>query len=162
VAGGLHHWHSVFNMKGSRLAFVAVIGALGLWGPAGALPGAAQAAVSDAEQVYFEATISKAGAMLSRPQALVKVGSKATLGLGRKNADGPRFSLRYVVDQPTDAEMTATVTGLVDGHEVATGTLHFTGAQAAAVTLDGGGYTWQVNAEPMSTELMIRRRAQRR
>ena len=149
-------------MRLSRLGLGALLGALGLWGAAGVTPRVAQAGAADAEQVYFEATISKDGALVSRPQALVKVGAKAVLGLGRKNVDGPRFGLRYVVDQPPNAEMTATVTGLVDGQEVATGTLRFTGAQPAAVTLDGGGYTWQFNAEPMSTELMTRRRAQRR
>jgi hypothetical protein len=111
-----------------------------------------------AEQVYFAATIAQGGAAISRPQALVRVGAKAELRLGRIKADGPRFGLRYVVDQPANAEMTATVTGLVDGHEVATGTLHFTGDQAAALTLDGGGYTWQVDAAPMSTESLTRRR----
>jgi hypothetical protein len=118
----------------------------------------AHADPTTAEQVYFAATIAQGGAAISRPQALVRVGAKAELRLGRTRADGPRFGLRYVVDQPANADMTATVTGLVDGHEVATGTIHFTGDQATALTLDGGGYTWQVDAAPMSTESLTRRR----
>jgi hypothetical protein len=124
-------------------------------------PAPAHADATAAEQVYFAATIAQAGAAISRPQALVRVGARAELGLGRIKADGPRFGLRYVVEQPANADMSATVTGLIDGHEVATGTLHFTGDQAAALTLDGGGYTWQVDAAPMSTESLTRRRAGR-
>jgi hypothetical protein len=149
-------------MRRSKVLVVSVLGALALVVFPGAAPRAAHAGGADPEQVYFEATISKGEATVSRPQALVRVGARADLGIGRKNADGPRFGLRYVVDQPPNADMTATVTGLVDGQEVATGTLHFTGAQAAALTLDGGGYTWQVNAEPLSSESMTRRRARRR
>jgi hypothetical protein len=149
-------------MRRSKVSFGGLLGALVLLALPWAVPRVAAAGGADAEQVYFEATISKGEEMVSRPQALVRVGARADLGIGRKNPEGPRFGLRYVVDQPPNADMTATVTGFVDGHEVATGTLHFTGAQTAGLTLDGGGYTWQVNAEPMSAELMTRRRARRR
>lgn len=57
--------------------------------------------------------------------------------------------------------MTATITGLVDGHEVASGTMHFADAQGAAVTMEGGGYTWTFQAQRMTSELMNRRRAGR-
>jgi hypothetical protein len=147
-------------MKVSKLLLVA--GLLGttplLPALAVAQPPQAQAQAPSAEQIYFAATIAKGGALVSRPQALVRVGARAELRL-RTNAGGPRFGLRYVVDQPANADMTATVTGLVDGQEVATGILHFTGEKTAALTLDGGGYTWQVDAAPMSRESMSRRRS---
>jgi hypothetical protein len=139
------------------------IAALGLALLTSAAP-RAEAGTTDVDQVYFEATIAKGGDVLSRPQALVKVGAKAVLGMRASSATGPRFGLQYVVDQPANADMTATVTGLVDGHEVAIGTLHFPsdGGQAVAMTLEGGGYTWQFNAEPVSTETIARRRSERR
>jgi hypothetical protein len=148
-------------MRRAKLWPMSVWGALASLLTTWALLAPAHADPSLAEQVYFAATIAQGGAAISRPQALVRVGGRAELRLGRTKSDGPRFGLRYVVDQSAGADMTATVTGLVDGHEVATGTIHFTGEQATALTLDGGGYTWQVDAAPMSTESLTRRRAGR-
>lgn len=63
----------------------------------------AHAADSDIEQVYIQATIARGTHTMSRPQALVRVGANAAMSIGRASADGPRFGLRYLVEQPADA-----------------------------------------------------------
>lgn len=145
---GLRRWFTAALLPAFVLA-----GLLAPLAPAGL----ARAAEALPEHVYFDATISKGSHTVSRPQALVKVGAKAALSVGRASAEGPRFGLRYVVEQPEGAAMFATVTGLVDGHEVASGTIVLPGGQGLPVTMDGGGYTWRFQAQRMTTELMSRR-----
>ena len=113
--------------------------------------------VAEADQIYFEATITKDGQPVTRPNALVRAGSTAQLSLGRKSATGPRLGLRYVVPAAGEAGTPVTISGLLDGREVVTAPLDVIAAAGAEVTLDGGGYTWQVHAARISPALIRKR-----
>ena len=126
---------------------------------AGAAP--AEEAEAEAEQVYFEAAVSKGKRVLAEPHALVKVGADAKLSFGTKDDDRPRLRLQYRVDQPSASSFSAAITALVDGKKVASRDLAFTRKQGASVTLEGGGYSWTVSVEHVTPEL-LKSRAKRK
>ncbi len=122
---------------------------------------ASLATAEEPDQIYFEATVSQGASVLIKPQALVKLGATADLKMRSERAGGADFRLRYVVNAADQAPVTADVIGMVNGREVASGTIQFADAAAGTMTVEGGGYVWQVRAERMSAERMRRRLAQR-
>ncbi|HEY0710642.1 MAG TPA: hypothetical protein VGG33_27815 [Polyangia bacterium] len=114
------------------------------------------------DQVYFDATISKAGRPVTQPHALVRAGSTAQFSLGPKSATGPRLGLRYIVPAAGAENPAITVAGLLDGREVVSAPLDITSNPSAGITLDGGGYTWRVHALRLTPEALQRRQAPRR
>jgi hypothetical protein len=142
------------NMTRARYA----VGGLGL---IVALASVAPAEQPAPEQIYFEAVVSKGERVVAEPHALVTVGAEAKLSFGSKEDDKPRLRLQYQVDQPSATDFTATITALVDGKEVASKKLAFSRDQVASVTLEGGGYSWLVNVEQVTPEL-LKSRAKRK
>jgi hypothetical protein len=122
-----------------------------------AVVGGSSAEPPPVEQIYFDATVTKQEKVVSKTAALVKVGALAKLSFAGQGEETRRFGLTYKVDESPGSAFTAQVTTLVDGKEVATGTVSFGRNEAAGVTLERDGYVWQVNAELMTPELLKRR-----
>jgi hypothetical protein len=102
-------------------------------------------------KVSFTTTVSKDKTVVGKPRLVVTGDHGGTVEFAPDNSN-QRFSVVYKTHLLTNRDVTAEIAAKIDDREVATGTLAVIKGKSSDITLQGGGFTWHIEAVHVEKE----------